>query len=458
MDVWTPTPKQMEFLAAPEDEVLYGGAAGGGKSDALLVDALGLQQRAIANPNYRAIVFRQTFPQLRKLLDRAYMLYPKVSPGAEFYDRPWTEWRFPSGAKIIFSSCERDADVQNYQGHEFQWIGIDELGHYTSAYVWEYLTSRLRSSDPTLRCYMRATCNPGPKWIQDRWGIPDSGEDARSTISVKLEDGREINRRLRFIRARLADNPHLANDGQYEAQLQKLPSAERAALLEGRWGVVDVPGAVYKDVLNQARSESRITSIPYQRSSPVHTYWDIGIADPICIWCVQRVGREWHFIDYYEKRNKAAPDAAIWLRSRGYGYGEHYLPHDAESREKATGTTYVEVLRDHGIHVRIVPRLGVEEGISAARMIFGECWFDEKRCEPGLRALQFYKREWKDKQGQYADPVHDWSSHGADAFRYFAVASRMVSEEFDIQKLPPLEKLNPKWAEQMRKAAGWPIG
>src|SRR5262245_59262446 len=132
MDEWRPTPKQCEFLSAPEDEVLYGGAAGGGKSDALIVDALGLQQRAIANPNYRALILRQTFPQLRKLMDRAQMLYPRVSPGAEFYDRPWSEWRFPAGAKIIFASCERDVDVHNYLGHEFQWIGIDELGHYSS--------------------------------------------------------------------------------------------------------------------------------------------------------------------------------------------------------------------------------------------------------------------------------------------------------------------------------------
>src|SRR6516164_6163906 len=99
-------------------------------------------------------------------------------------------------------------------------IGIDELGHYSSPYAWEYLTSRLRSSDPTLRCYMRATCNPGPKWIQDRWGIPDSGESTRSSISVTLGDGRTITKRLRFIQALLRDNPYLSQDGGYEAQLQ----------------------------------------------------------------------------------------------------------------------------------------------------------------------------------------------------------------------------------------------
>ncbi len=236
MERWDPTPRQAEFLAATEDEVLYGGAAGGGKSDALLVDAMGLQQRAIANPNYRALILRQTFPQLRKLFDRGRQLYPRVAPGAEFYERPWSEWRFPSGAKIIFGSCERDVDVHDYQGHEFQWIGVDELGHYSSPYVWEYLSSRLRTADPALRCYMRATCNPGPKWIQERWGIADAGQNCRASISVRLEDGRSIVKRLRFIQALLKDNPYLATDGQYEAQLQRLPAAERAALLKGRSG------------------------------------------------------------------------------------------------------------------------------------------------------------------------------------------------------------------------------
>ena len=98
------------------------------------------------------------------------------------------------------------------------------------------------------------------------------------------------------------------------------------------------------------------------------------------------------------------------------------------------------MLLQHGIRTRITPRLGLEEGINAARTIFSQCWFDERRCEVGLRALQFYKREWKDKQGQFAAPVHDWASHGADAFRYFAVASRLEAAEYGGGglKLPPI--------------------
>lgn len=434
MDTWRPTPKQAEFLAASDDEVLYGGAAGGGKTDALIFDAVG-SQGALLRPTYRAMIIRQTFPQLREMLDRARRWYPLIDERVEFYDRPWTEWRWPSGAKIIFSSCDRDQDVHQYQGQEFQWIGVDELGHYSTPYVWDYLTSRLRSSDPQLRCYMRATCNPGPKWIQERWGIGESGDSTRAVNNVELRDGTHVEKRLRFIAARLRDNPHLGRE--YEANLQRLPPGERAALLEGRWGVVDVPGAVYGDVLGEARLEKRICRVPYDRAAPVNTYWDIGISDATCIWCVQRVGREWHFVDYYEETNKAAADAAKWLKSTPYVYGEHYLPHDAAAREKGSGMTYQEILAGYDIRTNIAPRLGVEEGISAGRMVFNQCWFDEQKCEKGIRAIQFYRREWKDRQGQFAAPIHDWSSHGADAFRYFAVSSRLNSG--DVMKLPPLK-------------------
>jgi phage terminase large subunit len=260
---------------------------------------------------------------------------------------------------------------------------------------------------------------------------------------VKLADGRTITRTLRFVPARLSDNPYLARDGNYEARLRLLPRPEREALLEGRWGVIEVPGAVYGEELSDARLQGRVTSVPYDRSALVSTYWDIGISDATAIWCVQRCGREWHLIDYYEERDKTAAGAAGWLKSRGYSYGDHWLPHDAEARERGTGLTYQEVLERAGIHSRITPRMGVEEGISAAKMVFSQCWIDERNCAKGIKTLQHYRREWKARQVQFAAPVHDWASHGADAFRYFAIASRMSTDsEFKRAKMPPIKYPN----------------
>lgn len=94
---------------------------------------------------------------------------------------------------------------------------MDELGQYRTPYVWNYLSSRLRTSHPDLKCYMRATCNPGPKWIRERWGFSPAGEPSRQIADVKLESGSVVHKTLRFIPARLHDNPHLGTD--YEANL-----------------------------------------------------------------------------------------------------------------------------------------------------------------------------------------------------------------------------------------------
>ncbi len=147
---------QTEFLAAPERDVLYGGAAGGGKSYALLADAL----RDAHNPNHRGLLLRRTLGELTELIDKSRQLYMKAFPEAVFKESKST-WIFPSGATILFSYLDRDTDVTRYQGQSFNWIAIDEITHYPTPYVWEYLRSRLRTTDQSIVPYMRCTANPG---------------------------------------------------------------------------------------------------------------------------------------------------------------------------------------------------------------------------------------------------------------------------------------------------------
>lgn len=413
--LWQPTPRQSAFLAATEDEVLFGGAAGGGKSDALVIDALGIGHNAIRNPNYRALLIRQTFPELRELMDRTRQLYPVAMPGAELVDK---EWRFPSGAKLFFGYCERDADVYQYQGQQFQYIGVDELSHFATAYAWEYLSSRLRSPDRTLPCYMRATSNPGPKWIMDRWNIGKGGAESMVEIEV---DGRVFKRR--FIPSRLQDNPHLADTG-YAQRLKMLPEADRRALLDGEWGVVDVPGAYYAAEMRRARDDGRIGRVPYEPKLPVHTVWDLGVGDDTAIWFVQIHGNERRLIDFYSASGEGFAHYAGVLDKRGYKYGKHIAPHDIEVRNMGVeAQSRKSIAAGLGINFDVAPSLSFDDGINAARMTLPTCWFDEVKCEAGIRALDHYRKDYNQRLGEFkTSPVHDWASHPADAFRYFAVS------------------------------------
>jgi len=225
---------QEDFLASGETDVLYGGSAGGGKSYAMIVDPLRYAHR----PAHRALILRRSMPELRELIDKSRELYPKAFKGAKFREVEKV-WNFPSGAKIEFGFLERDADVYRYQGQAYSWIGFDEITHLPTEYSWNYLASRLRTTDPEIVPYMRCTANPGgvgASWVKKRYISPSPPNEA-----FKGQDG--LTRK--FIPARLQDNPFLAMDGRYEQMLMSLPPTQRRQLLEGNWDVAE--GAAFTE-------------------------------------------------------------------------------------------------------------------------------------------------------------------------------------------------------------------
>jgi hypothetical protein len=416
---WKPTEKQAEFIAADEEEVLFGGSAGGGKSDALLIDALGGQQSACLMPSYRALLMRKSFPELRDLIDRSEALYPLIVPGAQYY-AAIKEWHCPSGAKIEFGYLERESDRFMYQGRQYQWIGIDELTQWATPVAYEYLFSRLRSPGGHLKVYMRATCNPGGvghRWVRSRFNINDRGDPSVFVVNI---DGHR--KRRRFIPARLADNPYLAAT-DYATRLKTLPDMERRALLEGRWDVIDVPGAIYKREIEDAFSEGRIGRVPYDPVLPVHTAWDLGVGDATSIWFCQVTRAEVRLIDYFEASGEGLNFYASVLDQKRYKYGLHYAPHDIEVRELGSGRSRIETAASLGLFFNVAPNIALEDGIHAARMLLPRCWFDQEKCAAGLECLQNYRREYNSRLQEFkATPVHDFASHGADALRYLALS------------------------------------
>jgi len=184
-----------------------------------------------------------------------------------------------------------------------------------------------------------------------------------------------------------------------------------------------VKGAIFSQELEKARTDQRVTTVPADPILPVDTYWDLGVGDNTAIWFVQSTrGGEVRCVDYYEASGEGLPFYVTVLKEKGYTYGTHYAPHDIQVKEFASGRSRLETGASLGIAFRVVPNIPIEDGIHAARMLFPRCWFDATKCAPGIEALQHYRRDYNQRLNEFkAVPVHDWASHGADAFRYLAV-------------------------------------
>lgn len=201
-------------------------------------------------------------------------------------------------------------------------------------------------------------------------------------------------------------------------------------------------GAYYGKQMKEAEDSGRITKVDYEPGIGVETWWDLGIGDATAIWFTQTIGREIHVIDYYEQTGEGLAHYAKYLQSLPYIYSGHHAPHDIEVRELGTGRSRKEVAAEYGIAFDVVENLPFEDGIEAARTFLGRCWFDRHKCERGLNALRNYRKEYDDKHEIFKlKPLHDWASHGADAFRYLAVGHKVSvkarAEKVEIVQYSP---------------------
>jgi phage terminase large subunit len=223
-------------------------------------------------------------------------------------------------------------------------------------------------------------------------------------------------------------------------------------------------GAYYGGEMADAEREGRICSVPHDPSLPVFTAWDIGRTDDTSIWFYQVAWGEIRLIDFYNASGKDPIHYAEALHGRkievteygvngkpvkwelgapipehshriAYHYGQNWLPHDAKPKSFASPRSGLEQLRDFGIKSRITPSLSLQDGIQSARATLKHCWFDADRCEHGIESLKNYRREWDDDKKIFTDnPLHDWTSHASDAFRYLSLVWRNPESEKPAEK------------------------
>jgi len=432
---WQANPgPQTDALTRNEFEILFGGARSGGKTDAGIAWIL----RWVGHPKLNFLVIRRNASDLDDWKKRAKNMWRGT--GAEFTQKGVT---FPSGATGVFGHLHDDDAYERYQGHEYHKMIFEELTHIPSEELYLSLITSCRSTEPDLKPQVFSTTNPGNaghEWVKRRFvDIAAPGQrftDPTGQTRV-------------FIPARVEDNPVLMErDPRYVHFLRSLPEYKRKAWYEGSWEILDVEGAYYARQIGDARRQGRITKVPFDSSTRVHTWWDLGVDDSTTIGFFQLVGREWHLIDYYENSGEGLKHYADILddkrKNLGYTYGRHFGPHDIEARELGTGKTRLETAKEYGIDFDVVPRQDIKDGIEAVRSNFSKLWIDEVRCERFISAIQQYRKEWNDKMGIWGGkPEHDWTSHAADMLRGWATTDFVDDREISRQDEDYNSNFNP---------------
>jgi len=236
-----------------------------------------------------------------------------------------------------------------------------------------------------------------------------------------------------------ASQTHLLDKSELESALREMGEEKYMQEFECSFHA-PVEGAYYGKQINQLELLNRFVDIQYDDLARTFTAWDLGVGDSTAIWVAQLVNKEIRLIDFMEDHGQGLGHYVSWLRERGYENATHLLPHDVEVRELGTGRSRKEMLQDAGLSIQVVSKLSIDDGIQAVRRMLPRCWFDPKTRD-GLNALRNYRRDYNEKRDVFFDrPLHDWSSHASDAFRYLAVGIDEGTEGWD----KPLD-INNSW-------------
>ena len=346
---------------------------------------------------------------------------------SSFYEILETEIRGKNGTEFSFAGLLNHTvdSVKSFEGATITWI---EEAQTVSKHSLDILIPTvIRTANPMIIMSLN------PRLPQDAVYADYIAKERDDTLVVQVN---------------YTDNPHCPSEikNLAEAMMNDDFDKYEHVYLGKPKEIAD--GAIYKAEFEQIRKENRICKVPHDPNLPVYTSWDLGILDSTAIWFFQIYGKEVRVIDYYEANNEPLAHYARILDEKkkewGYMYEKHFAPHDIAARDLSNGVSREQTMATLGYRMTKGARLGVEDRIEATRQMLKNCWFDADKCKHGVKALQNYRREFNDRLDQFkATAVHDWASHGSDAFGEGALNINKMHE----QKKPsaPLLKSASSW-------------
>lgn len=375
--------------------VLYGGR-GGSKSwniaRALLIKAAQSPLRILCAREFQSSI-RDSVHKL--LSDQILALNMH-----EFFEITQTNIRGRNGSEFAFAGLKNNvANIKSFEGVDICWV---EEAQTVSRQSWNVLIPTIRKEDSEIwvsfnpeleqdETYQRFIVNPPSDCV---------------VTKINWSDNPWFPETLRLEKDSLRERDPIAYQTVWEGVCRQT-----------------IDGAIFAQEITQADAEGRIGRVPYDPVKPVHAVWDLGWSDQTAIWFVQFIGMETRLIRYVEDSQKTISHYLSLLQTFGYVYDTLWLPHDAENKTLAAGGRSIEeIVRSAGFKTRILPKVPIVDSINAARTIFPACWFDRENAADGLDCLRHYRYEVSDTGGFAKTPLHDHYSHGADAFRYIALA------------------------------------
>ena len=335
----------------------------------------------------------------------------------------WDYLKFYSAPLIsagaTFNESELRADYPN--GAQVRLYGADNPDSLRGIYLDGVVFDEYGTMDPRIWPVVRPALSDRLGWA-DFIGTPNGHNDFYE-IWQAAQNSPDW-----YARMHRASETGLIHEIELQAAKRDLTADQYAQEFECSFEAA-IQGAYYGKEMAEAEAQKRICRVPYDKSTDVITAWDLGIGDSTAIWFCQQVGQEYHLIDYLENNGVGLDWYVKELRAKPYVYADHILPHDVEAKELGTGKSRKEVLKELDINATVAPKLGVEDGVNAVRLVLNRCWFDAEKCKRGIEALKQYRTEWDEQKKVFRDrPLHDWTSHPADAFRYLFTGIKKTSK------------------------------